>query len=173
MRLLDEWAAARAPKAGSAIGPADCSVLADQIRSAKLRREAGDVAGSRALLERIAKAIPAADDPQLIAAFTRHADELNKDAGDDARTEGNMEMLESLMELSVGVIEERIALGDMSEALALARRTIEATRRSVKGSLKPMIGIALSRYLAQAGAPRRRRTPVRDGGRGVCPAAWR
>ena len=152
MGLLDEWAATRVPKAGSAVGPVECSTLAVLISSAAVRRQAGDLAGDRELLAKIAKSIPAPDDPKLIAAFTRMADEQNKERDDDTRTEGTLDMLEIVAQLSVGLIEERIALGDMPEALALTRQAVAASR-SMKRALKPMFAIALSPYLVKAGAP--------------------
>ena len=138
--------------------------LAAQIESVEVRRDAGDLEGARAILDRVARLLPAIDSEVTRAALERTGEMIEamttpETVGDEVvgadielNDEPRVVVDEWLPEMLTYMIDQRIALGDLAEARALTRRCASMLDR-MEGSFRPLMASVLGGYLVRAGDP--------------------
>ncbi len=121
--------------------------------SARLWREAGDPDGARKVLARAGRMIEALDGGKIRDALERVGQELDDDLArvtPDGPNRLNDEAAAFIAEASLILIDQYVALGDMTEALeqiARLRRSIEP----LKGSIRFLFDGVIGGYLIRAG----------------------
>lgn len=135
-------------------------------QSIELRREAGDRDGARAKLGRAARDLKVLDNGVIRGAFERFSTELDTELTkkSDGLRRLNDEEADFICEASILLVDQCIALGDMSLARTLIHRVIEAVGPP-EGPTRIMVVGILGRYLERAGD--------RDGGRALIEQARR
>jgi hypothetical protein len=149
---LDSLAGPVPQNTGAKAGIRDWTRFASLAESAKVRRDAGDAAGARAVLERAARQLNILDDGAIHGAIEQAAKQF--DSAIAAKADGpirlNDEEAAFAAEASVVLIDQYIALGDMAKARSKIRRLI-AGIGSPRGPVRVAFLAALGGYLNKAG----------------------
>ena len=122
--------------------------------SAGLRREAGDLDGARAALDRAARDLDILDRGAVRAAIDRVGKEMDEALAKPAEGPRRLTDEESafVSEASVVLIDQYMALGDMAAARAQIGRLVEAVGPA-QGPMKAAVIGVLGGYLIKAGDP--------------------
>ena len=152
VRRLDGLAEPALPKSGAKADLRTWTRFAALAQSAEIRRDAGDLDGARAVLDRATRQLDMLDHGAVRGAIEQVGKEM-----DDAfakKEEGprrlNDEEAAFVGEAAVYLIDQYIALGDLVRARALIHRLIDNVG-SPKGPAKTAYFGALGGYLIKAG----------------------
>ena len=159
LRLLDDIAAPRPPKPGAKADIRAWERFAALAESAGIRRDAGDLDGARATLDRSARYLDVLDAGAIRGSIDRVSKEMDTSLAtrkDDSLQRLSDEEAAIVCEVSIVLIDQCIVLGDMALARTLIGRMVEAVGPP-RGPMKAVIVGLLGGYLVRAGDP--------DGGR--------
>jgi beta-lactamase regulating signal transducer with metallopeptidase domain len=154
LRLLDGLPEYSPPKPGAKPNLRSWERFAALAESVQVRREAGDLDGARAAVERADRQLEILDQGAVRGAIERVGKEV--DAALAKKDEGlhrlNDEESAFISEASLFVIDEYIKLGDMTRARALIRRALE-TLGPPRGTVQTLMNAVLGGLLIKAGDP--------------------
>ena len=130
LRLLDDLAEPRPPKPGAKADLRAWERFAALAESAEVRRDAGDLDGARAALDRAARYLDVLDHGAVRGAIERVGKEIETVLAKKAEALQRLSDEEAafISEASFVLIDQCIALGDMALARTLIRRTARGGR---------------------------------------------
>jgi hypothetical protein len=152
LRRLDALAEPPPLKPGAKAELRSWERFAALAESAGLRREAGDLDGARAALERAARYLDMLDHGAIRGAIQRVGKEMDEALAKPAEGLRRLSDEEAafVSEASVVLIDQYVALGDMAAARAQIRRLLEAVGPP-QGPMKVAVVGILGGYLIKAG----------------------